>query len=501
LDMSKTSKTIRKMCALAGILVLATTASALPVDARIMIDRALNSPTLTVRYEGANAALVELRINGESLGTRTVAKNKASGETNFTINLTELKDGDNEVEVRLYDGTGKLVGSDKSNISTDQSNYGPVFLKSPKVGAQVRGNVEINMGFGRELKNVYVSFFVDSNFKKMTNYPPYSMVWDTTGETNGWHEIEAWAIDETSTTFKTRKTRVFVDNVGGRTERPGTDLTPSNPSIHPMVDETSNTKLRTMTVKGSTVATGTRGTEIAPRVASGTTVGNPIHAATEGTMSGAKPSPVGAPAFTGPRSMTPTGSRVGVAIAPKSHLELGSTMIVKRHVGTAGGFVPSKPEVVAAMPRHTEPQIGYGVRVAASAVNMLRITKGQRIPNLTSFEVILNSAIVEFPDVQPRVDDGIPMTPFRYLMEKAGGSVEWENLTKTVSANADGRAIVLQIGDKNAKVDKFGVSLEVAPYIDRGRTIVPLSFIHDALKVNVDYDKETGHVLISNENK
>jgi hypothetical protein len=42
--------------------------------------------------------------------------------------------------------------------------------------------------------------------------------------------------------------------------------------------------------------------------------------------------------------------------------------------------------------------------------------------------------------------------------------------------------------------------METAPYIDRGRTIVPLSFIDDALNVNVDYDKETGHVLITSKN-
>src|SRR5580700_5308501 len=151
--MYKTSKTMRKMCVLAGIIVLGTAANAFTFDTHITIDRALNSPTITIRYTGAHAALVELRVNGDSIGTRSMTASKDAGETNFNVNLTDLKDGDNQVEVRLFDRTGKLIGSDKTSISTDQSNTGPVFLSTPKVGATVRGPVEITLSFNRDLKN------------------------------------------------------------------------------------------------------------------------------------------------------------------------------------------------------------------------------------------------------------------------------------------------------------------------------------------------------------
>jgi hypothetical protein len=131
---------------------------------------------------------------------------------------------------------------------------------------------------------------------------------------------------------------------------------------------------------------------------------------------------------------------------------------------------------------------------------MVTITRGQRVPNLGAFAIELNNQFVKF-DVQPRVDNGVPMTPFRYLIEKDGGKVNWENMTKTVTASADGKSMVIQIGDKNATVNKLTVSMEVTPYIDHGRTIVPLSFIHDALNVDVQYDKETGHVLITSAKK
>ncbi|MDR3690093.1 MAG: stalk domain-containing protein [Fimbriimonas sp.] len=460
------------MGVLAGIAALAVSANAIALDARIMIDRALNSPTLTVRYNGAHAALVELQVNGVSLGTRSVTASAESGETNFTINLSELKDGDNEVVVRLFDRTGKLVGSDRTNISTDQSNQGPVYLTAPKMGATVNGPVEINLGFGRELKNSYVSFFVDSNFKKMSNYPPYTFVWDTTRESNGWHVVEAWAIDESSTTYKTKQTRVFVNNPHGDTPRNGvsTDVTPTNPTLKPNTVE-NEAGTRDIALGGKTSASSAIGTT-APHVSS-----NPIHSAITGAVSGVKPAPVEKSIATGPRSLVPNHTRVATNFQPdKGVISITSSVIT-----------PTKAQQL--------PNANV-LNSFNSAARMVSITRGQRVPNLGAFAIELNNQFVKF-DVKPRVDNGVPMTPFRYLIEKDGGKVDWANMTKTVTASADGKSIMIQIGDKNAQVDKMTVSMEVTPYIDHGRTIVPLSFIHDALNVDVQYDKETGHVLIT----
>lgn len=472
--MYKTSKAIRKMCVLAGMSALAALATALPTqDAKINIDRALNSPTVTVRYNGASAALVELRLNGESIGTRSVSASKNTGETNFTINLGDLKDGDNEVEIRLFDRTGKLVGSEKTNISTDQTQYGPVFLSTPKVGQTVMGTVDIKLGFGRELKNVYVSFLVDNNFKKMTNYPPYTYSWDTSAETNGWHEVEAWAIDESSNTYKSRKTRVFVNNPGGRTERRGVDAslrTSRNPGNRAVV-EGDEAGIRTISNPSVAKATDGQLDGQTPRIKGGTVRANKVRGTITGAMSDLKPAPTGASVATGTKSLTPKPVTVAI-VTPK----------VKPTVSAVAVKAPA--------------QQGIAIRNVSSAVGMIPITKGQRLPNVSSFAVVLNSSFVDF-DVQPRVDDGVPMTPFRHLIEKAGGTVLWENMNKSVKAKAEGKDIFLQVGDKNAKINSLSVSLETAPYLDRGRTIVPLSFLSEALDVTIEYDKETGHVLIT----
>lgn len=487
------------MCVAAGLLVMGACASAmLPADAQIMIDRALNSPTLTVRYNGARVALVELKLNGESLGTRAVSSTKASGETTFTIDLSNLKDGANKVEVRLFDRTGKLVGSDKTNILTDNDDANaPVRLITPKMGASVMGPVEISVGFGKDLKDTYVSFFIDDDFKSMTNFPPYTYLWDTARETNGWHEVQAMVVDGTSDSFKTRKVRIFVNNPGGRTDRPGTgtaDVAPIKNPLHAnVIGEGSG--LRTMNVKSSSVVAKSNVTHLTPGV-SAAIVTNKVRTHQIGSMVDTKPVPTANLAVTGVRNLAPTAHHAAPVVAKVKPVATKTatvaatkptnSIIVIQKVATAKVASNLKVQRVA-MPN---------VNQVTTAATLLPITKGQKIPNLATFAVILNDQFVNF-DVQPRVDSGVPMTPFRHLIEKAGGKVDWQNMTKTVNAQAEGHKIFLQIGDANAKINDLSVSLEVAPYIDRGRTIVPLSFMRDALNVNVEFDKTTGHVLIT----
>ncbi len=431
-------KPLKRMFIVAGLTATAALAGAVALDGQIKVDKALNSPTLTIRYSNANAALVELRVNGESVGTRSMSSAKSVGETTFDLNLASLKGGDNEVEVVLYDKSGKQIGSEKTLVTADQAS-GPVFLSNPKMGATINGNVEIKVGFGADLKNSYVSFFIDNQFKSISNVAPFSFYWDTQKESNGWHEVEAWVVDENSTTFKTKKVRVFIDNPRGRTERrietPAVDKTPTPaqpvektaPAVKPVAGEMDNPLV--LKVGGASLS---------------------------------KPARIDESTATGPQMMTPTGQR---NVKPK----------------------------LALQQKGLSPTIANSV---TSSTHLVSITKGQRLPNIGAYAIVFNSSVVKF-DVAPRVEDGVPLTPFRHLVEKAGGKVEWTNAEKTVSAQADGKDIFFKIGDKIAMINKLSVELERASYIDSGRAIVPLSFMRDALNVNIDYDKATGHVLIT----
>lgn len=445
-----------KWSVIAGVMLVAAGSQAFYYDTKILIDRAINSPTFTVRYNGTHAATVELRINGVSIGTRNVNAAQTSGETNFLIDLSALSAGDNDVEVRLFDKDGKIVGTEKTKITSDNTDTSVVRLNGLKNGQTVMGPVEIKVGFGRELRNVYVSFFVNKEFKGMTNYPPYSYVWDSTRVPNGWHDIEAWVVDDTSSTFKSQTYRVFVNNPGGETPRRTVDTTPA---IAPKVNTTGAAPIKNANTAGTAAVTSAMTT--APKTGAAAVVPT-VTTAIVGQSSGIKPATTPTPATAGGRVVAPGINKTPIKTTINS---------------TATGLNP-----------------------VLTATSVISIQRGQRLPNIGTFAIIMNSHVVKF-DVQPRVQDGIPLTPLRHLLEDAGGEVKWTNESKSLNAKADGREIYVRIGDKLAKINDIAIELELAPFIEKGRTIVPLSFLREVLNVEIDYDPKTGHVVITSTKK
>lgn len=100
-------------------------------------------------------------------------------------------------------------------------------------------------------------------------------------------------------------------------------------------------------------------------------------------------------------------------------------------------------------------------------------------------------------DVSPFIQQGIPLAPFRHIFEETGGVVQWEHLTKRVHARNAERTIELRIGDRRALVNEQELLMELAPFILHSRTIVPLSFISEAMDVTVQVDTESGNIYIT----
>jgi len=489
---------MRIVGALAGVSMLCVAAQAYLQDATILIDRALNSPTMTVRYSGAKVAMIELRLNGVSIATRNADARLNSGETNFTVDPKALRDGDNDIEVRAYDVSGKLVGIQNTRVTADRSGDSPAKLLGVKSGATVQGPVEITIGFERDLRNTYVSFFIDDEFKALRNFPPYNYVWDTTRSTNGWHDLEAWIVDETNNTFKTNKTRVFVNNPGGRTER---NLANAKPAPVPTTAPNSTEKPAPI-VKPAPVAP----TELKPSANVAPGVGAGAGVKSSDTQAAVALTNNTAPVAPRPAAITSTAGTQAQASNPsglKSSPAVPATTTGPKYLVPQGNKVPpavatqAQPTIVVQNSGGTPASVAMGT---AGHLSMVKIGYGQRLPNIGSFTVILNNKVVNF-DVMPRVENGIPLTPFRHLFEHAGGKVKWLSAEKSVEAAGVGQKVTFRIGSREATVNDLLVQMEVAPFLEKGRSVVPLSFIKDALKVDVQYDPKTSHVLITSSAK
>lgn len=530
-DMSIKRPWIISLVAIVGMTLCAARSEAFLDDATILIDRALNSPVITVRYSGASAASVELLINGSSFGRRNVNAGQSTGETNFTIDLSALKDGDNSIEVRLVGKDGKILGVEKTIISTDDSAKGPVYLVGPKMGATVQGPVEIKLGFGKQLKNVYVSFFIDNQFKMMSNFPPYSYLWDTSRETNGWHEVEAWVVDDTSDTYKTRKVKVFVNNPGGQTKRrlpakpttpektPEKPVIPLRPAVNPvMAAPSGESNLKPVKYEPGWSG-GTKPEAATPSAPMLQPMANGLAPQPSGAGD-TKPSLAPSSTPTGPKYMTPSGARLALEPSKPSKPNTDLPVLPKPVADLPGPersdsrpsptvptltVTPSTPKPIATTkpvatpvlpPKPVKPE-----PVKPAPVKTLPVVPGATLPGRGVYVILLNSVPVRFEDVQPRIEEGIPLTPFRHLFEQAGGEVKWAHDTKSIDALGDGNALNLTIGNKQAFINRQPFDLDRAPFIERGRTVVPLSFVKSALKVSIDFDPKSGHVLITRDDK
>ncbi|MEF3245080.1 MAG: copper amine oxidase N-terminal domain-containing protein [Caldisericaceae bacterium] len=83
-----------------------------------------------------------------------------------------------------------------------------------------------------------------------------------------------------------------------------------------------------------------------------------------------------------------------------------------------------------------------------------------------------------------------------------GGSVGWENSTKTVTIRLGSKFIQLQIGNANAianGADKLidTTNLKVVPEIINGRTMLPLRFVAESLGCEVNWDGKTKTITIT----
>ncbi len=100
----------------------------------------------------------------------------------------------------------------------------------------------------------------------------------------------------------------------------------------------------------------------------------------------------------------------------------------------------------------------------------------------------------------PEVRDGISLAPLREIFEHSDGVLYWYPVEKRVRAVRPGTELAIQIGDPAVRVNDEVRTLEIAPYIKQGRTMVPLQFIADTLNVTITFNAETGQIcLTSNE--
>lgn len=113
----------------------------------------------------------------------------------------------------------------------------------------------------------------------------------------------------------------------------------------------------------------------------------------------------------------------------------------------------------------------------------------------SEIKVYVDGKLVVF-DQEPYIENGRTLVPMSAISQSLGATVAWDNDTKTVTATKDGTVIIITIGDLYMTVDGEEATLDVPASITSGRTMLPLSAISRAFGCTVGWDNDTKTVTI-----
>ena len=100
-------------------------------------------------------------------------------------------------------------------------------------------------------------------------------------------------------------------------------------------------------------------------------------------------------------------------------------------------------------------------------------------------------------DVSPVIINDRVLVPARALFEPLGASLKWNDTIKQATVTLDDLTIKLKIGSNYATVNGNSVKMDCAPIISESRTMFPVRFVAEKLGYTVNWDDDTRSVHIS----
>jgi hypothetical protein len=146
----------------------------------------------------------------------------------------------------------------------------------------------------------------------------------------------------------------------------------------------------------------------------------------------------------------------------------------------------SNIEIVATDPAGNSAKKIVSVKYSKTTVIKLQVGNKVALINDTTYTL----------EATPTIVNGRTVVPLRFIGEAFGATFDYDSIFKIVNINFNGQEIKMQIGMKTAFVNGKATSLDVAPYIVNGRTLVPIRFISEVFGSYVTWDGTTKTVTI-----
>lgn len=143
-----------------------------------------------------------------------------------------------------------------------------------------------------------------------------------------------------------------------------------------------------------------------------------------------------------------------------------------------------------------ENQIAVGEAIGQATVEWFETLNAMAAYDQNSIKIFVNGEKLAF-DVEPFIESGRTLVPIRRIFEAFGAVVNWDEQTQTAMIMKENDNISFTINNNIAVINGVNEQMEVvARIVDGGRTVVPLRFLSEALGYNVEWDGATQTIQI-----
>ena len=87
--------------------------------------------------------------------------------------------------------------------------------------------------------------------------------------------------------------------------------------------------------------------------------------------------------------------------------------------------------------------------------------------------------------------------PLRFVAEKLGAKVDWDNATRTVTVEKSGHKLLLPVGSTTCTLDGVTLPLDAPAEIKENRTMIPLRLVAEGLQYQVEWDAANRAAIVA----
>ena len=115
--------------------------------------------------------------------------------------------------------------------------------------------------------------------------------------------------------------------------------------------------------------------------------------------------------------------------------------------------------------------------------------KGEIILQIGNPKMYIEKSIDEDQNVVPLISGDRTLVPIRSIVETVGGRVEWDAVEKKITIRYAGKKIVLWVDKNEAMINNVRTTMDVAPQVINDRTMLPLRFVTEKMGAVVDWNQ------------